>query len=171
MRIYVTGSVGSGKSTYARRLSQRTGIPCVHLDEVVYEPDASAFWGNRKRPVQERDARFAAVIARKSWIIEDAGRACFEEGMARADRILVLDYPLPLRQWRIIRRWVCQRLGLEKSLYRPRLKMLRLMLRWARDFDDRTDGARRRIARYEDKVIRFTAPRAAQAYAKGEMKT
>ena len=37
MKIYITGSVGSGKSTYAERLSQVTGIECTHLDEIVYE--------------------------------------------------------------------------------------------------------------------------------------
>lgn len=162
----MTGSVGSGKSTYARELSQVTGISCVHLDDVVYEPDPASFWGNRKRPIPERDARFAAVMAQESWIIEDAGRACFEEGMARADRILVLDYPLRLRQWRIVKRWVYQNLGLEKSLYRPRLKMLRLMLRWAKGYDTDRDGVKSRLARYEGKVIRFARPAQAEQYLK-----
>jgi len=166
MRIYVTGSVGSGKSTYARALSCATGFPCTHLDDVVYQPDRRAYWGNRKRPIPERDALFAAIMAREEWIIEDAGRACFEEGMSRADRILVLDYPLWLRQWRIIKRWVRQNLGLEKSAYRPRLKMLRLMLRWARSYDTDYDGVKTRLQRYEGKVIRFTCPAQAEQYLK-----
>ena len=164
--MYVTGSVGSGTSTYARELSRVTGIPCTHLDDVVYEPDPASFWGNRKRPIPERDARFAAIIAQESWIIEDAGRACFEDGMALADRILVLNYPLCLRQWRIIKRWVYQNLGLEKSLYRPRLKMLRLMLRRAKGYDTDRDGVKFRLARYEGKVIRFSRPAQAEQYWK-----
>lgn len=38
MKIYITGSVASGKSTLARRISQIIEIPCYHLDEVVHIP-------------------------------------------------------------------------------------------------------------------------------------
>ena len=41
MKIYIVGSVASGKSTLARRLSQSTGIPCFPLDEVVHTEDVS----------------------------------------------------------------------------------------------------------------------------------
>ena len=47
MRMYIVGSVASGKSTLARQLSARTGVPCVHLDDVVYEPDSTDPAGNR----------------------------------------------------------------------------------------------------------------------------
>ncbi len=58
MKIYIVGSVASGKSTLARRLSQSTGIPCFPLDEVVHTEDVSRPQGNRKRTAEERDALF-----------------------------------------------------------------------------------------------------------------
>ena len=164
MKIYVTGAVGSGKTTYARKLSNVTGISCTHLDEVVYVRDRYARSGDRKRPVQERDAIFSQVMAQDGWIIEDAGRSCFERGMQEADCILVLEYSLPLRQWRIVKRWVRQNLGLEKCLYRPDMWMLRAMLRWTKGYDAGHDGMKERLARYEHKVVRFRHPREAEAY-------
>ena len=55
MKLYIVGSVASGKSTLARYISQKTGIPCTHLDEVVYEEDPASSWGNKKRSIEERD--------------------------------------------------------------------------------------------------------------------
>ena len=37
-RILVMGSSGSGKSTFARRLSEATGIPFVSLDALFWKP-------------------------------------------------------------------------------------------------------------------------------------
>jgi adenylate kinase family enzyme len=37
-RILVMGSSGSGKSTFARRLSAITGLPMVSLDALFWEP-------------------------------------------------------------------------------------------------------------------------------------
>ncbi len=54
MKLYITGPVGSGKSTLARQISAKTGIPCYHLDDVMYEPALDASFGNSKRPVNER---------------------------------------------------------------------------------------------------------------------
>jgi adenylate kinase family enzyme len=37
-RVLVLGSSGSGKSTFARRLSQITGIPMVSIDAIHWPP-------------------------------------------------------------------------------------------------------------------------------------
>ena len=37
-RVLVMGSSGSGKSTFARRLSDMTGIPFVSLDALFWKP-------------------------------------------------------------------------------------------------------------------------------------
>ena len=90
MRMYIVGSVASGKSTLARQLSARTGVPCVHLDDVVYEPDSTDPAGNRKRPEAERGRLFQEILA-GDFLIEDTGRAMFEEGLRRAEQIVVLE--------------------------------------------------------------------------------
>ena len=164
MRIYITGSVGSGKSTLAKRASERTGWPYVSLDEVVYEEDPTDSWGNKKRPEAEVFRRFSEALELENCILEDAGRAQFEEGMARADRIVVLDLPLFVRKKRILLRWIKQRLGLESCIYRPHVKMLRAMFRWLKQYETGSDGTRSRVACYPQKTIYLHKNREIEAW-------
>lgn len=153
MKMYIVGSVASGKSTLARRISARTGIPCCHLDEVMYEPDATDSWGNRKRPLEQREALFSEILAQDDYIMEDAGRECFVEGMQQADVILRLEIPLRVRKKRIIFRWLKQNLGVEPCIYRPRVAMLRAMFQWAKNYDSGADGTKDRIALFTTKTV------------------
>lgn len=112
MKIYITGSVASGKSTLARRISQITKIPCYHLDEVVHIPAPEEASGNKKRPIEERDALFHDILNSPDYVMEDAGRVCFAEGMHQADIVILLEIPLFIRKKRIITRWLKQKTGL-----------------------------------------------------------
>ena len=46
-RVLVLGSSGSGKSTFARKLGEITGLPVVHLDQLFWEPG----WVQAPKPV------------------------------------------------------------------------------------------------------------------------
>lgn len=46
-------------------------------------------------------------------------RKSIAEAYELADIIVLLDIPGWLRNYRIIKRWLKQRLGLEKSIYKP----------------------------------------------------
>ena len=167
MRIYITGSVGSGKSTLARRASERTGWPYVSLDEVVYEEDPTDSWGNKKRPEAEINRRFSEALELENCILEDAGRAQFEEGMARAKQIVVLDLPLFVRKKRILLRWIKQRLGLERCIYRPHVKMLRAMFRWLNEYETGRNGTRARAMDYPEKVVVLRSRKDVEAWICG----
>lgn len=153
MKIYIVGSVSSGKSTLAKKLSKALDIPYKSLDEVVHIPDKTNPWGNRKRQVEERDKLFYSIIQQPNWIIEDVGRPCFEEGLFKADIIVLLEIPAKIRNYRIIKRWIKQRLGIEKCIYNPRYEMLKCMLKWSKDYDLGKDKLKDRISSYQEKVI------------------
>jgi adenylate kinase family enzyme len=153
MKIYIVGPVASGKSTLAKRLAETLNIPYQPLDEVVHVPDKSHPWGNRKRPVEERDKLFQWVIQQSNWVIEDVGRPFFEEGLVEADTIVLLDISVKIRNYRIIKRWIKQRLGIEKCIYNPDYKMLKSMFKWSKDYDTGKDNLRERIAIYQKKVV------------------
>ncbi|HBN85443.1 MAG TPA: hypothetical protein DDZ89_16555 [Clostridiales bacterium] len=153
MKIYITGSVGSGKSTLARVISEQSGIPYFGLDEVVHKKDHSKLIGNNKRTDQERDELFKGILALPTYIIEDTGRACFEDGLNQADLIVLLDIPLCIRKYRIILRFIKQKLGIEQCAYRPSVYMLKNMFRWAKNYDTGSDGVRNRVMNYRDKTV------------------
>jgi len=153
MKIYIVGSVSSGKSTLAKKLSETLHIPYKSLDEVVHIPDKTNPWGNRKRQVKERDNLFCSVIQQKEWIIEDVGRPFYEEGFKKADTIILLEIPIKIRNFRIIKRWIKQRLGIEKCIYNPRYEMLKCMLQWSKDYNTGKDKLKDRISSYHEKVI------------------
>ena len=134
MRIYITGCPGSGKTTLAGRVSEITGDICVSLDEVQYERDPQNPGDNRRRPDAARDAMFNEIITRRNWIIEDAGRECFRAGQEMADVVAALDAAKPRLLWRVTRRWLRQRRGIERAQYRPDGKMLRLMWKWVLEY-------------------------------------
>lgn len=165
MKLYITGSVGSGKSTLAREIG-RMGIPCFELDTVVYEPDPDNPGDNRKRPESVRDALFADILAQNHWVMEDAGRKCFEKGMEQADQVVLLEPSSWIRDFRILRRWFRQRSGKEKCGYRPDFLMLRLMFRWRRNYDSGKDGLKTRLEPFSEKLLVLRNDRQVQAFIK-----
>ena len=130
MKIYITGCPGSGKSTLARKIAAATSYPCFHLDDIQYEPDPDNPGDNRKRTPAARDALFSAALNQPDWIMEDAGRNCFEAAQDDADFVAALCIPRPVLLFRVTRRWLRQRRGKERASYRPDFVMLRLMWTW-----------------------------------------
>src|SRR5690242_19165189 len=63
-RILVMGSSGSGKSTFARRLSGITGIPMVSVDALFWKP------GSVESGTEEFHERLAAAARQPRWIMD-----------------------------------------------------------------------------------------------------
>lgn len=152
MKIYIVGAVASGKSTLAKELSQLLHIEYTSLDHLVHISDKDSPWGNRKRPIEERNQLFLEIIQKQNWIMEDTGRPCFEEGMELADCILLLNTKPSIRKFRILTRWIRQRLGLETCIYRPDLRMLKCMFKWSKDYDTGKDQLKERLRPYQHKI-------------------
>ena len=78
-RVLVMGSSGSGKSTFARRLSALTGIPTVSIDALFWKPG----WVESDKDDFER--RMIEVAREPRWIMDgnytrnEIGRASCRE--------------------------------------------------------------------------------------------
>lgn len=88
-RILVMGSSGSGKSTFAQRLSDITGIPMVSLDALYWEPgwvpsDNAGF-----------DARVTDAAHQPRWIIDGnyTSSGAGELRRSTADAVFWFDLP------------------------------------------------------------------------------
>lgn len=67
MKILIFGNSGSGKSTYARALSERHGLPHLDLDTIVWEPGQIAV--PRTPEAVGADLR-AFINMHAAWVIE-----------------------------------------------------------------------------------------------------
>lgn len=99
-RIMIVGQPGSGKSTLARDLGRKTGLPVVHIDHIHWQP------GWVERPRDEKTRLCHEVEAREEWIFEGGHSATWGNRLARAEMLIWLDLPLPLRLWRVVKRTV-----------------------------------------------------------------
>ena len=63
-RIMIIGSPGAGKSTFARKLRDKTGLPLYYLDMLFHNPDGT----HVGREVF--DERLRQVAAQPEWIID-----------------------------------------------------------------------------------------------------
>ena len=98
----IIGGPGSGKSTWARSLGQKPGLPVVHIDPMIWTPG----WVQRD-PAQTQaltEALIAAAAARDAWIIAGNSSCSYAGRADRADLIVVPDLPRSLRLWRILHR-------------------------------------------------------------------
>src|ERR671939_1955309 len=100
-KIAVVGTSGSGKTTVARELARRLGVPHVELDALYHGP------GWDETPPEEFRRRVAAATAADGWVVD--GNYDSKLGdlvLARADTVVWLDLPLRIALTRVTRRTI-----------------------------------------------------------------
>lgn len=86
-KILVLGCSGSGKSTFARLLAARTGLPLIHLDNVWWRADRSHISRD------EFDRALAELLRGEQWIMDGDYSRTYEVRLRAADTVIFLDYP------------------------------------------------------------------------------
>lgn len=95
-RILILGLPGSGKTTLARRLAARTGLPHVEVDTI--------FWTAERRENPEFLVQAEAAIAGDRWIVEGHFSKLKDRGLTRAECVVWLKPPWPLVAFRYVKR-------------------------------------------------------------------
>lgn len=151
MKIHIIGGPGSGKSFLAEKLSKELDISHFDLDDLQWD-NKSASYGVKRSP-DERDRLLNDALSHNDWIIEGVYYAWCQQCFADADRIYVLNVPRYKYRYRIIRRFVRRKLGLEKGK-KENLKSLRELLKWADKYQTvNLVEIRKLLIPYSDKVI------------------
>ena len=71
MKVLVFGNSGSGKSTYARALAAREGVPYLDLDSIVWEPGQIAV---QRSPESVAGSLRSFIDLHPAWVIEGCYR-------------------------------------------------------------------------------------------------
>jgi adenylate kinase family enzyme len=99
-RVLVIGTGGSGKSTVARRLAQRTALPLIHLDAHYWRP------GWQPTPPDEWHAKVHQILRGQTWIIDGNYGGTLDLRLAACDTVIFLDLPRIVCLWRVLKRQV-----------------------------------------------------------------
>jgi len=88
MRVLVFGNSGSGKSTFARRLSSRHNLKMLDLDRVVWSRSEFAKFRLDEEIIRELDA---FVAANPSWVVEGCYGRWMEYLQSHCTRMVFLN--------------------------------------------------------------------------------
>ncbi len=87
-RALIVGCPGSGKSTFARRLRDLTGLPLHYLDMIWHRPDRTSI------TQAEFDRRLSEIVAGERWIIDGNYQRTIEPRLRRCDAVFLFDLPV-----------------------------------------------------------------------------
>ncbi|HEX3916609.1 MAG TPA: hypothetical protein VHW60_04665 [Caulobacteraceae bacterium] len=100
-RVVILGCSGAGKSTFARALGEKLGLPVVHLDALFWQPG----WVEPEN--QAFRAAVAAALAGDSWVTDgNYVSRTYDLRLPRADSVIFLEQPRWLCVFRIVWRWL-----------------------------------------------------------------
>jgi adenylate kinase family enzyme len=132
MKIYITGSTGSGKTTTAESLSKRFAVPHFKLDEIVW--DNTNGYSAKKHPAEIRDKNIQALLTFDSWIAEGI---YFHEWMLpllnSVDFVLLLSPSRSVRDFRLCKRYIKSKFN--NKILSEDLVMLSKNIKWGRGFE------------------------------------
>ncbi|MFP7255707.1 DNA topology modulation protein FlaR [Terribacillus goriensis] len=135
-KIHIIGSVGSGKTTLAKELSNILSADHHELDNVVWKRSLA---GDRRRSDKEKREILKSIIDSRAWIIEGVHTdEWIEDSLVKAELIILLDPAYRIRNSRTIKRFLRQKVRLETSNYTPSFHIFLKMFKWNRYFERTT---------------------------------
>jgi adenylate kinase family enzyme len=156
-RVVIFGRGGAGKSTFARKLGRKTGLPVVELDKHFWQPGLIPTPRERWIEAQRR------LADQPRWIMDgDLGQ--YDELSVRlqaADTVLILDFPLLLCLARAMRRskermdfwwWLVT----WRWIGRPKIK--RIVAQYARNAAVRLFTSPKQVERYLSSRLAVQTP-------------
>ena len=87
-RVIVIGCPGAGKSTFARKLAAKTGLPLHYLDMIWYRPNRTVIGRD------EFDKRLDKLVNEEEWIIDGNYARTLPVRLAHCDTVFFFNLPL-----------------------------------------------------------------------------
>ncbi len=87
-RAIVIGCPGAGKSVFARKLRDRTGLPLCYLDRLFHRPDGSSV------PRGEFDRALGEILVRERWIVDGNYLRTLPLRLRSCEKVFFFDLPV-----------------------------------------------------------------------------
>ena len=165
-RILVIGSSGTGKSTLARKIGPKLGLPVIHLDQEYWQPG----WVATEPAAWQ--ARVEGLVAREAWVMDGNYSGTFAIRVPRADAIVWLDLPrhiyFPRAVWRIVQSYGRVRPDLAPGC--PEKVDLEFLFKWVWTYPTRSRPRTLRLIeslRGRIPVVVLRTPRQVRAFVEG----
>ena len=107
-RILIIGNAGAGKSTFGRKLAEKTGLPLVHLDKIYWRGN----WEHLTR--EEFDKALQRELEQETWIIDGNYNRTLPKRLEYCDTVFFFDLPVVSCLWGATKR-VFQNYGKTRS--------------------------------------------------------
>lgn len=91
------GDAGRGKSTFAEKLSKKTGIPAYSTDDFFWKVKFT-----EPRDKAESVAMINEIFKKDEWIVEGSTRRLIVEALPRAEKIYLLEFDNILIQYIVL---------------------------------------------------------------------
>ncbi len=145
-KIIIIGSPGAGKSTFARRLKEKTGLPLFYLDMIYHKADRTTV--SRK----DFDKALFDILSYDEWIIDGNYGRTMELRFDRCDAVFFLDFPAEL-----CLRSAKERVGqVREDLPWVEIELDDEFAQWIKDFPNREiPKINDLINKYKDKINIF----------------
>jgi len=158
MRVHIFGCSGSGKTWLSEKLAAKYNIPHFDLDTIFWDHSQNAY--GMKMLAEKRDELLNDILKQENWIIEGVYYSWLSRSFEKADKIIVLDIPKRVYQYRIVKRFLKRKVGIEKGK-RESLKSVRALLKWTDQFQSNSfPETLQMIKPYSEKTIVLTSRKA-----------
>ena len=150
MKIHIIGGSGTGKTYLAKKISDLYKIPHYDLDDIFWDNTSAAY--GVKMPFDKRDKLLKEILLKDNWVIEGVYFDWVIDSFEVADFIFLMNVSRKNYYYRIIRRYIYRKLGLEKGK-KETLKSLINLLKWTNHYqDEKLPKIKVKLEDYSDKT-------------------